>query len=348
MGPTADNDADTKQVSFYQLRRSNGKQSWLIDTPGFDDTERENIDLLKELIACLTVVDQRGGRITGIFYLHRIIDPRMGGSSMKSLTLFKLLVGAAAMPLVRLVSTRWNDLGANESDLERGNTLEKQLCTSQKYWGSCLSEGALAMRHYGDQASAQAVVESVLNRDATSTARLSIIQELRDKKLPLLETGVGRFLSEDTDRLARQYEADIANLKHEQHVALEEKDHELAQQLAAEEHEFRRRSEKVAWVRKELSNEYMPPQRQLPQRSTPNESIQRGKVTKAPAPPLPHRVPGQPGATIENLGRRQMYEQRVMEHQLTHERKKNHRERHRSSQGSNRFFYFLMNGYVPC
>lgn len=320
----------------------------LIDTPGFDDSERENLDLLKELIACLTIVDQRGGRITGIFYLHRITDPRMGGSSIKSLTIFKLLVGAAAMPLVRLVSTRWNDIEGSTSELARAEALEKQLCTADKYWGTCLAQGALTLRHRGDQASAQAVVDSVLKNDVSSTTRLSIIQELRDRKLPLLETGVGRFLSEDTDKLARQYEADIENLKREQRAALQDKDHELAQQLAAEEREFRRRSERIAWVKRELSNDYMPPQASVARHPAPREPAERGEEAEAPPPPLHQRGSGCGDRMIADLNRRHKREQRALEVQLKHERRKNRKGKPRQSHGGQiHFLSFLKNGFGP-
>lgn len=272
----------------------------------------------------------------------------MGGSSIKSLTIFKLLVGAAAMPLVRLVSTRWNDIEGSTSELARAEALEKQLRTADKYWGSCLAQGALALRHRGDQASAQAVVDSVLKNDVSSTTRLSIIQELRDRKLPLLETGVGRFLSEDTDKLARQYEAHIENLKREQRAALEEKDHELSQQLAAEEREFRRRSEKIAWLKRELSNDYMPPQASVARHPAPREPTKRGKKTKAPPPPPHKRGSGCGDGMIANLNRRHKDEQRALEDQLKHERRKNRKEKPRQSRGGhNRFMSLIMNGYVP-
>lgn len=299
------------------------------------------------------MLDKRGGRIAGIFYLHRITDPRMAGSAMKSLAIFKLLVGAPVMPLVRLVSTRWNDVEASASDLARAEALEKQLCTTDKFWGSCVAEGAVALRHRGDRASAQAVINSALQANISPTPRLSIVQELHDKNMPLLDTGVGRFISEDTDKLARQYEADIANLKREQQSAMEEKDHELAQQLASEQLEFERRTEQIARIKKEFSNTYVPPQSSMPMRTATRESTgrngsKRGKKSKVlpPPPPPPHRAPEHGDRVIESLNRKYKHERRVMEDQLSYERKKNRRDRPRRSQGPNRFFQFLMNGYI--
>lgn len=340
----------TKQVSFYELGRSISQRVWLIDTPGFDDTERENLDLLKELIACLTLLDKRGGHIAGIFYLHRITDPRMSGSALKSLSIFKLLVGARAMPLVRLVSTRWHDVKASPADMAKAEAVEKQLCTSEKFWGSCIADGALVLRHQGDQASAEAVIDSVLENSKSPNPRLSIVQELHDKRLPLLETGVGRFIGEDTDKLAQQYEVDIANLKRDQKAALEDKDHELAQQLAEEEAEFQRRSKQIAKVKNELNIPYVPPHSSPPRhRATGGSSKSSKRFVKSkgssPQPP-PRQQSSAPRQSDEMLARlSQMHdrERLAMEKQLRHEKKKNRQEKRKRSHGSKGFFDFLLN-----
>lgn len=323
---------------------------WLIDTPGFDDTERENLDLLKELIACLTLLDRRGGHIAGIFYLHRITDPRMSGSAIKSLSIFKLLVGPRAMPLVRLVSTRWNDIKASPADVAKAEATEKQLCTSEKFWGTCIADGGLVLRHHGDQASAEAVIDSVLKKTKSPKTRLSIVEELQDKQLPLLETGVGRFISEDTEKLARQYEADIANLKRDQQAALEDKDHELAKQLAEEEAEFHRRTKQIAKVRNELNNPYIPPRYSPPRHhatrgsSKASKRLVKSKGASPQPPPRQHSsTPRHSDEMIAQLSHMHNRERLAMEKQLKHEKKKNRLEKRKRSHGSKGFFDFLLN-----
>lgn len=55
-----------------------------IDTPGFDDTGRTNVEILKEIIASLTKLYKRGGQILVMIYLHCITDSRVSGSALKT------------------------------------------------------------------------------------------------------------------------------------------------------------------------------------------------------------------------------------------------------------------------
>lgn len=76
------------------------KTVWLIDTPGFDDTETSDADVFQEIATFLARCFETGIRLSGVIYLHRITDPRMSGSAMKNLELFKLLCGKDAFPIV--------------------------------------------------------------------------------------------------------------------------------------------------------------------------------------------------------------------------------------------------------
>ena len=70
-----------------------GQHIHLIDTPGFDDTNYSDADTLKTCANYLGASYANGVRLTGIVYLHRISDSRLGRSSLRTLQMFRKLSG---------------------------------------------------------------------------------------------------------------------------------------------------------------------------------------------------------------------------------------------------------------
>ncbi|KAL9116168.1 MAG: hypothetical protein Q9227_000538 [Pyrenula ochraceoflavens] len=239
-----DLESKTKHVSIHKFRSPDGRKAWLLDTPGFDDTGRPNVEILTEIIASLTKLQEHGAYVSGMIYLHRITDTRMSGSALKTLQIFKLLTGLSAMPIVRLVTTRWNEVDSNGPDREKADRLYNQLRTSDKFWGEMIRDGAVSLPHDGTPASARAIALSLLEREQPPP-KLAIVRELLDDKLSLLDTATGKFVSHDNAELRKQYEAEIQKLQQEQKQATEEKDHEAAELFAAEETEYQRRIEQL-------------------------------------------------------------------------------------------------------
>lgn len=56
----------------------------LVDTPGFDDTNRSDTDVLTEIANWMGSTYRHGMLLSGILYLHRITDKKITGSSMKN------------------------------------------------------------------------------------------------------------------------------------------------------------------------------------------------------------------------------------------------------------------------
>lgn len=221
-----------------------GRRAWLFDTPGFDDTQRSNIEILSEIVAALANMHKEQMRVTGLIYLHRITDPRMSGSAQRNLQAFKLLTGNNAMPLVRLVTTRWNEISPMAADYEKAERSQHQLMSAEKFWAPLLQSGAQVMRHTGDQASAISILESFMKSPARDTP-LAVQVELVNRGLALSETAVGTFIGGEDAKLLEKYERDIEALQDERKEALTEKDHVLAEELAKQEREFHERKDEL-------------------------------------------------------------------------------------------------------
>ena len=92
---------------------ASNKQSYDVyfaDTPGFDDSTRSDTDVLKNIVGWLGAMRERRIKLSGIIYLHRITDDRVGGTAWRNLRMLHNLVGADKMANVLLVSTRWEEV----------------------------------------------------------------------------------------------------------------------------------------------------------------------------------------------------------------------------------------------
>ena len=93
----------------------NGQQVTLIDTPGFDDSERSDTDILDQVAQYMTETFQRGVLLTGIIFLQPINQPRLQGSEMRRTRLFKKLLGEDAYKRVVIATTMWSDIPEAEA-----------------------------------------------------------------------------------------------------------------------------------------------------------------------------------------------------------------------------------------
>lgn len=103
----------------------NERKVLLLDTPGFDDSARENIEVLNDIISHFYVYALRRTELEtrGVIFLHDISEIRFGGSQKKTLNILKALVGEEHMGNVIVGTTMWSALGSrkfrNEEERER-------------------------------------------------------------------------------------------------------------------------------------------------------------------------------------------------------------------------------------
>ena len=82
--------AGTAEVTMYSLRRK-GRVVRLFDTPGFNDSRKDDVDILSEIAFWLASAYTAGLLLSGIVYLHPINVPKIGKAAMNNLAMFKLL-----------------------------------------------------------------------------------------------------------------------------------------------------------------------------------------------------------------------------------------------------------------
>ena len=172
-----------------------------IDTPGFDDSTRTDSEILMEISKLLSM-QQEGLVLRGIIYLHRISDVRMGGSSVKTLNIFKKICGKDALTNVLLVTTRWNEV---EETL--GASREQEL--REDFWSYMLSHGSTMARFRGDRDSAFVLAAQLVSQRSIV---LDLQKELIEQGKPLSETTAGSFVKDDIVEQKAQNERELKEL----------------------------------------------------------------------------------------------------------------------------------------
>ena len=116
---------------------------YLIDTPGFDDGTRSDIEILKNIASYVNGIYSEGQRLSGVLYLHDITLGRMRGSGFQNLEMLPRLIGQDKLGFITLVTTHWGQL----ADADRELRNETQLATNDRYWKPLLSGQPPARMH---------------------------------------------------------------------------------------------------------------------------------------------------------------------------------------------------------
>jgi hypothetical protein len=128
-------------VASYPLRYL-GTDIVLIDTPGFDDTNKSDSEVLRILYTWLKTNYANGRKLNAIFYLHNITDKSMRGSSLSNLHAFKRLCGDGFFTSVLLGTTFWRDVSL--LDTAEAVAREWELKSTDDFWKKMISGGATA------------------------------------------------------------------------------------------------------------------------------------------------------------------------------------------------------------
>lgn len=184
----------------------------LIDTPGFDDTHRPDREVLEGIATYLSEAYKQKIKLDGIIYLHRIIDPRVGGTSLRNLLMFKKLCGADFYPRVFLVTTMWDNAPSQTDAIAR----ETELKTKSDFWAKMVEGGATVERHWGSRESAMTILTQVLrNRTVDAPTTVKVQKEMVDEHKTLDQTMAGKQFEAELLKQREKHEREIKAMKQE-------------------------------------------------------------------------------------------------------------------------------------
>ncbi|KAJ8507570.1 hypothetical protein ONZ45_g10072 [Pleurotus djamor] len=143
----------TQVISAYGCRHPDRNRNVVfVDTPGFDDTNRSDGDILKAIANWLVDMYKQKITLSGILYLHRISDNRIAGTPLRNLEVFQDLCGPMALANVIFTTTHWNEV-------EESVGQARQAELTSTYWGPMLNAGSRTSRFDRTYTSAWDIVQ---------------------------------------------------------------------------------------------------------------------------------------------------------------------------------------------
>ena len=222
-----------------------GHKVTLIDTPGFNDTVRSEAEVLNTIANYMDFTYRNNHlKLNGIIYLQSIQDPRMYGSSLRNLKMFKDLCGESPLKNVVLATNRWEDVrkcGQEQQACDK----EVELRTKPEFWQPLLARGSQMLRCEDTYASAISIIRTFMNK---TPELLQIQQELVEEDKKLIETKAGTTVNEETIRVEKKYQAELLQIRKEMDEARAASDLEVHEAL---EHSKKEYEQKLAKVRDE-------------------------------------------------------------------------------------------------
>ncbi|OQO14982.1 hypothetical protein B0A48_00364 [Cryoendolithus antarcticus] len=233
--------ACTQDVAVFLCKYFDDVNVYLVDTPGFDDTDRSDADILREIASWLTTSYANSIKLHGIIYLHRITDIRMQGSAKNNLIMFKKLCGHNALKNVILATTMWERV--REPD---GVERERQLKTKQEFWGYMIDNGSQLHRHKNTQDSALQLIGSLVSRQAhKAKVVLDIQTEIVDHGKSLSDTAAGQAVDNAVAQERNKIAKELAHAQADMKQALAEKDRGTAEVLRQHSEEMNAKMRKL-------------------------------------------------------------------------------------------------------
>ncbi|KAJ7587373.1 kinase-like domain-containing protein [Mycena floridula] len=179
-------DSGTKKIQAFTCVHpdGSGRRIVLVDTPGFDDSEKSDYEILVALSQWLVQTYKRQNILTGVLQLHRISDTRMRATSLRDLKMVKELCGDNALANIIHVTTCWDRVTE-----EIGAQREQQL--KSEFWNAYIQNGSRIARFHSDFRSAWQILGLL---DVTTPRPLLLQKEMVDQKKKLRQTSAFQSL----------------------------------------------------------------------------------------------------------------------------------------------------------
>lgn len=153
-----------------------GRSIVLIDTPGFDDDTRSDVEILEQLAKWMA--DQghtKKNQLDGLIFLQPITAHRVGGAERKRTRLLKNILGNDAYKHIIIATTMWEQI-KDEDDME-----ERLEGRREDLWGDIVAKGTKIIKHANNKESAQAIIRNII-----------VMSKLHGKVKPLLQEELSR------------------------------------------------------------------------------------------------------------------------------------------------------------
>lgn len=186
-----------------------GKDVLLVDTPGFDDSSRNEGEILENITSKLAQMYVDIIPISGVIYVHDIMNEKFTGSASRYLSMCTRIVGSNALRNVTILTTKW-DRDSKDNGMPEKERREQMF--KDKPWKELIKQGA-SIRRIGLADGQNAYVNIVKNVLKNVATTLQIQQELVEDKLPLNETAAGKMLDKQIQKATKAIRDDLQDVQ---------------------------------------------------------------------------------------------------------------------------------------
>ncbi|KAJ8456741.1 hypothetical protein ONZ45_g18596 [Pleurotus djamor] len=197
----------TSEVQVSKPVQLDGRRAFLVDTPGFDDTSMSDTDVLGMISAFLATSYSQGKKLSGVIYMHRISDFRMGGLSTRNLRMVKELCGEKTLKNLVLVTNMWGEVSPTV-----GEQRERELATDALFFKPAIDKGAQLLRNYNERGSVMEIITHIAKNHPLT---LRIQRELVDEGMSLSQTAAGTELNRELQALVEKHQVELRELREE-------------------------------------------------------------------------------------------------------------------------------------
>ena len=255
----------TAEVQLADKFALDGRSVTLIDTPGFDDTTKSDSDILEMIAAFLATACvrtasryvsffrtelpnryEKGSKLSGVIYIHRISDIRFTGISGRNFKMFRELCGDAALKNVALVTNMWT---RDSRDINEAREIE----LSGRFFKPVLDEGAQLIRHHDTATSTHDIIRKIMTNQPVA---LQIQRELVDEHKSIVDTAAGKAVNRELNEQAKRHRGELEKVERGMVQALEEKDEVTKQELEDQARTLREQMMKIEKESKEMASNY--------------------------------------------------------------------------------------------
>ena len=151
--------------------------------------------------------------------------------------MFQELCGQEVLENVLLTTTQWSNVNPAEGQARENSLRDEGL------WGGLIGKGATLQRFHGTRESGLELIHKLMSN---TRKPLHIQVQIVTQHMTLLETDVGKFLSEGLAAQEKRFSDELESLEKQLREAIEAKDDEMNQILEAEQTRAQEKLERAA------------------------------------------------------------------------------------------------------
>lgn len=212
----------------------------LIDTPGFDDGNVDDTEVLSRIAEYVNTLYKLNNRLAGVLYLHDITKAKVGGAGKQVIRMLEEMVGKEEYINCKLATTKWGCTIDSQSEEDR----EKKLSEDGKYFAGMLGKESAqqsVMERFDPKTKERALEIILPFLKAKSTLQIS--REMVDPngpKLALGNTKAGKLIANQMEKLS-QAEKNLEKVQHAKEILSQKYNDDLLEVFRQEKEALRKK-----------------------------------------------------------------------------------------------------------